>query len=205
MVAKCKRLFRLALPTAVLWVGGLSVAGLSGCTSTPHDTSTARSTITEDDSPAKSARAADDHSTDQIIPFHSVNGFIPGLARYSTVESAYGAPDEIEVPKRRVVAGIAVGGNRIVHYTKRGMHFLLSEDADPVIEGIYVELPYAGRAPNGLFLGMAEGEARAIIRRDYHVARDLGDSLMLASDPESEDRFQVWFEGGRLVTMRLDK
>jgi hypothetical protein len=149
------------------------------------------------------AQTSSKQPNNTIVPFHSVNGFMPGLTRYSDVARLYGPPEEIEVPKEKVVAGITTGGNRIIHYRTRGISFLLTSESDAIVEAIYVEPPYDGRTSNGLFLGMKKSDAIRIIERDYHISLDLGESLLIAKSPNHTNNFQVWFGGGMLTRMKL--
>ncbi|MBI2286794.1 MAG: hypothetical protein HYU79_05040 [Nitrosomonadales bacterium] len=140
---------------------------------------------------------------DIIKPFHSINGIMPGLTKYSEAEAKLGTPDEIEVPKKLEVAGIEVGGNRIVHYRAKGISLLLTDNADAIVEGIYVEAPYRGRSENGLYLGMKKIDALAIVQRDYHITMDLGESILVAKDPDHTDSFQLWFTADVLSRVKL--
>ena len=136
-----------------------------------------------------------------IIPFHSVNKIIPGLSNYLDVEKLYGPPEEIDISKKETVSGITTGGNRAIHYYKRGLSFLLTKDA--IVEGVYVELPYNGKTPNGLYLGMKKTDAVEIIRKNYYISYDLGESLLIAKTKAHTDNFQVWFTAGILTRMKL--
>jgi hypothetical protein len=137
----------------------------------------------------------------KIIPFHSVNGIIPGFAKYSDIEKQYGIPEEIEVTKKEKVAGITVGGNKIIHYRSKGLSFLISKNS--VVEAIYVERPYAGKSPCGLFLGMTKKAAIKIINKNYYIAIDLNKSLLIAKSSKHANNFQVWFTDGILTRMKL--
>ena len=138
-----------------------------------------------------------------VIPFHSIEGIIPGLTRYSAIKRIYGEPKDIEVSKVEVVAGVKVGGTRVIHYRRMGISFVLESGVDPTVDAIYVEAPYKGRTPNGLFLGMEKGDALKIIERDYFISQDLGESLLVARSEKHSDSFQVWFADGRLIRMKV--
>lgn len=85
----------------------------------------------------------------------------------------------------------------------RGLSFLLTNDPDPIIEAIYVQPPYQGQTPNGLFLGMNQSDALRIIKRDYYISLDLSESLLIAKSADHANNFQVWFERGLLIRMKL--
>ena len=138
---------------------------------------------------------------EEIIPFHSVNGVIPGFSNYSDIENQYGPPEEIEVQKKREVLGITVGGNKVIHYRSKGISFLVRKDL--IIEGIYVEKPYKGRSPSGLFIGMSKNDAIGIIMENYHIVLGTGESLLIAKSDKHTDNFQVWFKNDVLTRMKL--
>ena len=150
-----------------------------------------------------SREETDRRQPDIIKPFHSINGIMPGLTKYSDAQSQLGPPDEIEVPKEREVAGIMVGGNRIVHYRAKGLSLLLTDNGDAIVEGIYVEAPYRGRSENGLHLGMKKIDALAIVQRDYYITMDLGESILVAKDPAQTDSLQLWFTADVLSRVKL--
>jgi hypothetical protein len=140
-----------------------------------------------------------------FVPFESVDGIVPGTTKYSEVERRFGRPDEVEVTERKVVAGMHLGGNSIAKYTTRGMCFIFVEpvDTDPVVDGIYVEAPYAGRTANGLFIGQPEADARAVIERDWFITNDLGASVLIAKARGGDSDLQVWFQDGRVSRMKI--
>lgn len=151
--------------------------------------------------PAVSARQS---TQDAIVPFHSINGLIPGISKYSEVTGRYGSAEE----------ETGSSGNRIVHYRNEGISLLLTTEAEPIVEAIYVEPPYKGRTQNGLFLGMKEVDAVPIIRRDYYISDALdfigpttGErTISIGDSPNIKDfRFQFWFRNGYLTRMRLDR
>lgn len=131
-----------------------------------------------------------------IIPFDRVDRIAPGRTRASEVVAAYGKARKV---KRE-------GTTEIHSYPSRGMTLIYDRTrpaADPIVDGIYVESPWAGRSPNGLRLGMPRDEALAICRRDYVQKLDLGTSFYFASTAGGDSKFQLWFEGDRLIRMKI--
>lgn len=107
------------------------------------------------------------------------------------------------MPKEREVEGIKVGGNRILHYRAKGISLLLTDDADAVVESLYVEAPFRGRSENGLYLEMKKTDALAIVQRDYHITMDTGESILVAKDPDHTDSLQLWLSGDVLSRIKL--
>jgi hypothetical protein len=88
------------------------------------------------------------------------------------VVARWGAPDSVHAP--RYVRRTDSGGYVDLRYPSLGLFFQVNaEDNDDSgssrIGWLKVTLPYAGRTPQGLFLGMPEAEAMAIIQQHYKV------------------------------------
>jgi len=149
--------------------------------------------------PAGAAARRQKTADDKIIPFHSVNGLIPGLSTQKEAVKQLGPAEQLE----------SSGETKIVSYASRGITLIFSvaqsNTPDPQIDSIYVEVPYPGRTPNGLYLGMPKRSALEILRKDYTVSDDLGDSLLFSVGDGSARLFQVWFEDDVLIRMKLFK
>lgn len=65
------------------------------------------------------------------------------------------------------------GGPRDLRYPSRGLHFEVNADdrtdKDPLVGWLQVELPFDGRTPQGLYLGMPKAQAMAIVEQHYRV------------------------------------
>jgi hypothetical protein len=131
----------------------------------------------------------------------------PGHTRYAEAIRLLGRPEKAETTKEEEVAGVKVGGNRVVSYPSRGIFFIVSGVeaglAGSVIDGIYVEPPFKGKTPNGLYLGMPKKEALEICDRDYYRTTDLGSSCFFATERDGDSRFQLWFTDGRVSRMKI--
>ena len=170
--------------------------------------------------------------TATIVPFRHVNHVIPGKTTKTEVLERFGSPEDLETKMDETLDDILSEGSRIrdllydkvvarhpelkqpaepksyelLHYKSAGLHFLVGQPSAKVATA-YVEPPFSGKSPNGLFLGMPTAEAVTIINRDYHVDADVSIHnvmLSIAETPSGENRFSVWFEDGMLSRMRID-
>ena len=143
----------------------------------------------------------------EIVAFKHVMSIEPGHTKYAEAIKWLGQPEKAETTKEEEVAGVKVGGVRILSYPSRGIFLIISEEgsgpADPVIEGIYVESPFKGKTPNGLHLGMPKKEALEICDRDYFRTTDLGSSCFFATERNGDSRFQLWFTDDRVSRMKI--
>lgn len=143
----------------------------------------------------------------QIVAFKHVMSVEPGHTRYAEAIKLLGRPEKAETTKEGEAAGVKVGGVRVLSYPSRGIFFIISEEgsgpADPVVEGIYVEPPFKGKTPNGLYLGMPKKEALEICDRDYYRTTDLGSSCFFATERDGDSRFQLWFTDGGVSRMKI--
>lgn len=97
------------------------------------------------------------------------NGLGLDNVRLSDLAAAWGPADDIaRVPLDRKDGA---GGVHHWHYETLGLKFFVAHerarDRDPLVSSVDVRAPFAGRTPNGLYLGMPEAEAMAILERDY--------------------------------------
>jgi hypothetical protein len=145
-------------------------------------------------------------SSSEIIPFERINQITPGVSTYSDVEKLLGTPEKIRTQKKEKVAGVKVGGNKVIEYPSLGIGIIFSGSKtapDSVVDGIWVETPFSGRSPNDLYIGMPKREATLILARNYHLELNLCDSMFLAKEKGMDDKFQVWFEDDRLIRMKI--
>jgi hypothetical protein len=89
----------------------------------------------------------------------------------SQVADRLGAPERVDAPP--YVRATRSGGYRVWHYPERGLRFRVNrednDDTDPRVAYLEVELPFDGRTPQGLYLGMPQGEALPLIEARYQV------------------------------------
>ena len=146
-------------------------------------------------------------ATQVFVPFNHIGGVVPGETRRSAVITAFGKPEKTEITEKRKLAGREFGGDTWLTYPSQGVSVLITKEnvgqADPVIDSIMVEAPYAGRSPNGLSIGMPWKKALEILKRDYHLDSDLGGSMNFAEKPGGKPDLQVWFENDKLIRVKL--
>jgi hypothetical protein len=85
------------------------------------------------------------------------------------VEARWGPPEEV----KRFPRANRSGGHLRWRYPSRGLQFEVNaadaDDRNPRVGYLTLALPYAGRTPQGLYLGMPQAEAEAILQRHYTV------------------------------------
>jgi hypothetical protein len=144
---------------------------------------------------------------DIFVPFEHISGINPGEAHLSDVIKLFGEPQQVKITEKSEVADIKLGGVKLIKYNNLGLTFLIAperiDDADPIIDSVYAEVPYPGRSPNGIYLGMPREDALEICRRDYHQTEDLGSSIYFAKKAGGESDFQVWFVDDTLIRIKI--
>ncbi|MEW5725851.1 MAG: hypothetical protein AB1896_22260, partial [Thermodesulfobacteriota bacterium] len=134
-----------------------------------------------------------------IVPFQHVDGLVPGRTTYQDVVEMMGPPEE----RQDVETGF------ILRYPSRGFFFIVDLRSqpgtdNPVIDSVYVEAPYRGRSPEGLYIGQPEQEALAVLDRHFHLDMRVSEGCYYYSEkPGLRSDFTVWFENGILVRMKL--
>jgi hypothetical protein len=146
-------------------------------------------------------------ATQAFEPFKHIGGVVPGVTRRSAVIAAFGEPEKTEITPKEKLAGKEFGGDTWLEYGSQGVSVLIVKEnvgqADPVIDSIMVEAPYAGQSPNGLSIGMPWKNALAILKRDYHLDSDLDGSMNFAEKAGGKPDLQVWFAGDKLTRVKL--
>jgi hypothetical protein len=132
-----------------------------------------------------------------FVPFKHMSGIEPGESRLSSVLKSFGKPQREEITKT---------GDKVIQYTRVGLSFLItakSKETDPIIDAVWAEEPYKGRSPNGLIINMSSGEAVEICMRDYYRVLNLSGSMYFSKEQGGEANFQVWFEDGKLIRIKI--
>lgn len=149
-----------------------------------------------------------------VLPFVGEDGLGQKKLTLSQVADRLGAPDQIDAPP--YVHAVRSGGHRVWHYPERGLRFRVNredaKDTDPRVAHLEVALPFDGRTPQGLYLGMPQAEALPLIEARYQVlvrtptvdssARAVG--LIVSGSNASGRRSQdvsFQFRDGRLRSM----
>lgn len=105
------------------------------------------------------------------LPFVGEDGLGQKVLTLSQVADRLGAPERVDSPP--YVRATRSGGYRVWHYPERGLRFRVNrednDDRDPRVAYLEVELPFDGRTPQGLYLGMTQGEALPLIEARYRV------------------------------------
>lgn len=144
---------------------------------------------------------------EEFVPFKHIAGIEPGWTTQSQVVEMLGQPEETEVTKVEDVAGIKVGGNKILKYPSRGLFLIIGKDdleqRDPVVNGIFAEAPFRGSSPSGLTLGMPRADVLRICNRDYFLTTNLGDSVFFATERNGDSRLQLWFTDDKLSRAKI--
>lgn len=139
--------------------------------------------------------------------FRSLAGIEPGVSRLTEMVAQYGEVEKREITPVEEVCSHSFGGNLVLHWVRKGISAVISSahasENDPIIEAIYIYAPNLSEGPGGLIVGQAEESARKIINSQFYIAWDLSDSLDVAPDNISIDNLQVWFEGARLIRIKL--
>lgn len=85
------------------------------------------------------------------------------------VEARWGPPEEV----KRFPRANRSGGQLHWRYPSQGLQFEVNavdaDDRNPRVGDLTLALPYAGRTPQGLYLGMPQADAEAILQRYYKV------------------------------------
>lgn len=149
-----------------------------------------------------------------VVPFIGADGLgLPSLRRRD-LERQLGAPESVE-PGR--------GGGQdttplVLRYASRGLEFQIdarhAADVDPPVGWAVMTLPFAGRTPQGLYLGMPQAEAMPLIqslyRRKYSIPFSYGQGYGQVKGEGWGGRNQGWretqavmldFRAGRLHRM----
>lgn len=99
------------------------------------------------------------------------NGLGLETVTLADVESRWGRPESVEAMPYDRSRGR--GGHAIWRYPSQGLVFQVNAedhgDRNPRVGWMQVRLPFAGRTPHGMYLGMPEAEAMSIVERHYRV------------------------------------
>ena len=75
-------------------------------------------------------------------------------------------------------------------YPSKGLRFQVNwenrDDKNPLVGWLQLDLPFDGRTPQGLYLGMPQAEAMAIVQRYYRVRSRLDLTSQSASQPKGQ-------------------
>jgi hypothetical protein len=142
-----------------------------------------------------------------IVPFRSVGPLVLGEARYRDLLIAFGVPEVDETAPLDDGLGTETGGNRVLCYATRGIGVVFAGPVvtpDDIIDGIYVEAPNLGLGPDGLHLGMRKEAAMKTLTSRYAISLKIceGEVIFFAEVPGGSSKFEVWFEGERLIRMK---
>jgi hypothetical protein len=105
------------------------------------------------------------------LPFVGEDGLGQKVLTLSQVADRLGAPERVDAPPE--VRATRSGGYRVWHYPERGLRFHVNREdndgSDPRVAYMEVQLPFDGRTPLGLYLGMPQAEALPLIEARYRV------------------------------------
>lgn len=143
----------------------------------------------------------------QIIPCYSVNGLVLGNCYLNDLLNSLGNPDsEFSTPKIEI-AGVNYGEDKVVGYTDRGLFAIIDReninDANPIIDEIYVEFPFDAVSKEGLYIGMNESEAKVILERNFYRKYKEDGAWEYSIDKAQEVNFEVSFEDNKLIRMEV--
>jgi hypothetical protein len=127
-----------------------------------------------------------------FVPFDNVNGLRPGHSTESDIKPILGPPQSIEKLSGRDF--------RVFKYPREGISVGVNET--DIIDFIYVETPYDGKTPEGLYIGMPEQQAKAILKLSFVQGMSESFYSKIGRVEETRNGFQVWFEGNKLIRMK---
>ena len=146
---------------------------------------------------------------DQIKPFHSINGLILGECTLGDLTFLLGSPEEEEITPTKEMAGDKYGGNKVVKYISRGIFAIIEENevlkSDSKIDGIYVERPFSGVSPEGLYLGMPQKDAMQILKKNFILNYEDDPTYIFWKNERDAQDFQIWFEDEKLIRMKVER
>ena len=146
---------------------------------------------------------------DTINPFEHVNGLTPGVSKLQDAVLILGIPEATEITPKEIFEELELGGDKLVKYLTRGIYLIISsshvDEKNLIVDSIYVQSPYKGKTPGGLYIGMPKEKALQILSTRYHFVADYGGSMDFhrTSDEKDNQDFQVWFEGKKLIRMKV--
>ena len=146
---------------------------------------------------------------DQIKPFYSINGLVLGICSLEDLTFLLGPPEEEEITPVTDLGGDKNGENKVVKYFSRGIFAVIDEEnslkSNPKIDGIYVELPFSGVSPEGLYLGMSKKDAIRILKKNYCLNYEDDPTYIFWKNEKDAQDFQVWFEEEKLIRMKVER
>ncbi len=139
-------------------------------------------------------------AADGIIPFKSIGGIVPGQTPYGVVVKRYGRPDSSFVSP--------VARFRVLKFNKVGLWVWQRPpfSLDHPIGAVMVRAPYGGRSPEGLFIGMDQREAIAIVTQNYAITHQRSHFAYVAEkDTAKHGTLYLGFNEGILQTIRFSE